>query len=35
MQAKLAQEAMQALDMGAGSGLAVTGHRVKEIVIPK
>ena len=35
MQAKLAQEAMQALEMGADSGLAVTGHSAKEIIIPK
>ena len=35
MQAKLAQEAMQALELGADSELALTGHTSKDVIIPK
>jgi hypothetical protein len=35
MQAKLAEEAMQALELGADSGLVRSGHSAREIVIPK
>jgi len=35
LQAKLAQEAMQALELGADSELALTGHTSKDVIIPK
>ena len=34
-QAKLAQEAMQALELGADSEPALTGHSSRDLIIPK
>lgn len=34
MQAKLAQEAMQALELGADSNIALTGQSSKQVIVP-